>query len=43
LTSGRKSTLEQGDDRSPSSTCTPQLYNHRNDEISLDEVERILI
>jgi hypothetical protein len=25
------------------STRTTQLYNHRNDEISLDEVERILI
>jgi integrase len=25
------------------STCTTQLYDRRNDEVSLDEVERILI
>ena len=25
------------------STRTTQLYDHRNDEVSLDEVERILI
>jgi hypothetical protein len=34
---------EKGDDRPPSSTRTSQLYDQRNDEVSLDEVERILI
>jgi hypothetical protein len=34
---------EQGHDRSPSSTRTTQLYDRRSDEVSLDEVERILI
>jgi hypothetical protein len=33
----------QGQCPSPSSTRTPQLYDRRSDEVSLDEVERILM
>ena len=34
---------EGGDDRQPRLTRTTQLYDRHNDEVSLDEVERILI
>ena len=30
-------------ERSGKEQCTTQLYDRRNDEVSLDEVERILI
>jgi hypothetical protein len=34
---------DDGDDRQSHSTRATQLYDRRSDEVSLDEVERILI